>query len=80
MTNTIGQFIRMKREKKELSQTDISKRLKCHHQFISNWERGVSNPPPSMWNTLCKVLDIEKDELKRELLKRDKQKYEEILR
>jgi transcriptional regulator with XRE-family HTH domain len=37
------------------TQDSAAKKLKCNAQFISNWERGLSLPPPDMLAKLVKI-------------------------
>lgn len=56
-----GHFLTEKRVELELSQSELANELGYSSQAISNWERGLSYPPMQVWDSLCKIfnLDIE---------------------
>ncbi len=57
-------LVRIRREKKGVSQSEISRKLKyAHSQFISNFERGYSPLPIKKLNDIRKILGISKAEL-----------------
>lgn len=48
------------RQKKALSQRDISERLGYNTpQFVSNWERGLSAPPIESLNQISEILELD---------------------
>ena len=52
----LSKLLRSSREKKGLSQRAVADKLGYESsQFISNWERGVSQPP---MNTLLKLIEL----------------------
>lgn len=60
----LASFLREKREAAGLSQRDVADKL--HYttaQFISNWERGVSNPPVMTLKRLGDLYHISSEEL-----------------
>lgn len=61
---TLAQYLQENRTKAGLTQKDISKKLGyTSPQFISNWERGVSQPPLNVLHKLIKFYDLNRDEL-----------------
>ena len=59
----IGKFILENRKKKNLTQSELAKRLKVSNHTISNWENGKSMPSYELLIPLTKELDISITEL-----------------
>lgn len=63
-TTKLGAWLKDKRIAAGLSQETVSKKFGyTSSQFISNWERGVSMPPPSKVDELAKLYSINATEL-----------------
>ena len=63
-TITLPEFLQQSRANAGFTQKDISKKLGyTSPQFISNWERGVSQPPLNVIHKLIKLYSINRDEL-----------------
>ena len=62
----VGQFIREKRERLNLSQKALGQRFQpsVTTQFISNVERGVTPLPPTHVSMLAQALQIKEDEIR----------------
>jgi transcriptional regulator with XRE-family HTH domain len=59
------------RQKQNLKQKDVANILGYSSpQFISNWERGISFPPPKCFHVLAKTYNIKINILMQEYLKR----------
>lgn len=60
-------LLRSRRIKNNLTQFELTKKLKSkrkvHVQFVSNWERGICEPPEHCVNNLMKLLDIDQKTL-----------------
>jgi transcriptional regulator with XRE-family HTH domain len=57
--NKLAQFLKEKRTQSGLSQKDVATKLGYStSQFISNWERGVSQPPINTLRTLANMYKI----------------------
>lgn len=57
--NHLGRFLKQQRESVGMTQGELSKILGYSNpQFISNWERGLSSPPPKIMAKLVDALDI----------------------
>ena len=66
----LAQFLKQKRLVTGLSQKDIAEKLGYStSQFISNWERGVSQPPLHTLRRLSELYKINADEMFDVLLK-----------
>jgi transcriptional regulator with XRE-family HTH domain len=60
----LSEYLQTSRTKAGLTQKDISKKLGyTSPQFISNWERGISQPPLNVLHKLVKMYDLNRDEL-----------------
>lgn len=60
----LAQFLKEKRVKSGFSQKDVAVKLDYStSQFISNWERGVSQPPLNILRKLSQVYQINADEM-----------------
>ncbi len=60
----LGKFLKKWRNAVGLSQGDVSK--ECGYstsQFISNWERNKSKPPPEAWPVIIRKYKISQVEL-----------------
>lgn len=77
----IGQFIAKKRKERGLKQSDISMKLGVTDRSVSNWERGKNMPDLSLFQPLCKILDVSINELLNgeEIEQKDVGKYEETI-
>ena len=77
----IGDFIKRKRKEKGLTQTELAEKLGITNQAISKWERGKNCPDISLLKDLCKILNIDINELLsgKELDKVSKEDSEDIL-
>ena len=72
-SNLIGKFIKEHRAKMGLSQGDISKALGYKSpQFVSNWERGLAQPPLESLAALVRLLKLNENELMEVILSQTK--------
>jgi transcriptional regulator with XRE-family HTH domain len=59
-----GEYLKDKREKARLSQTEVSDSLGyTSPQFISNWERGLSKPPSDKLGGIVRLYKLDREEL-----------------
>lgn len=66
---TLGEYLKAKRLAAGLSQGDVAQKFGYSTpQFISNWERGESNPPISDIKKLAALYKIDAEELFETLL------------
>lgn len=62
--NTLAKFIKRKRIEACLTQAELATELGYSTpQFISNWERGLSQPPVDTLVVLAGLIKVNKDEL-----------------
>lgn len=62
--NMLSDFLKTKRISAGLSQKDVADRLGyTTPQFISNWERGVSQPPINVLKKLGEMYKVSAEEL-----------------
>ena len=59
----IGQYIAEKRKKQNLTQTALAEKLGVTDKSVSNWENGKNMPDLSLFNSICKELNITMNEL-----------------
>ncbi len=59
----IGKFIADMRKKKGLTQKEFAEKIGVTDKTVSRWENGHYLPDVSLFNELCKILDIEVTEL-----------------
>jgi|GEM_PF-832878 len=59
----IGKFIAKRRKIKKLTQSELGEKLGVSYKAVSKWETGVCLPDPSIYENLCNLLEITKDEL-----------------
>ena len=58
-----GERLRETRKKKQLSQTELSKRVKVHYTQIGRYERGESVPSSEVLSRLASVFETSSDYL-----------------
>ncbi len=59
----IGEVIKSRRQKKDLTQAELAERLKVTPQAVSRWEMGISYPDIAMVPKISEVLRVTADEL-----------------
>jgi len=59
----IGLFIAECRKKKNLTQEELGEKLGVSYKAVSKWENGICLPDPSLYEELCNIFNITKDEL-----------------
>lgn len=73
---SLGSYLRDKREKKGMTQTEVATALQVRPQFVSNWERGLSAPPLRLMKKIIQAYGIPKNEAVRVLV----QEYEAYIK
>lgn len=67
--NKLAKFLKEKRTLASLSQKDVATKLGYStSQFISNWERGISQPPIHTLRTLAQMYVVNPDQMFQVLL------------
>ena len=61
----IGNFIAQMRKEQGLTQKELGSRLNVSDRAVSKWERGLNLPDASLFEPLCRELDITLSELLR---------------
>ncbi|MGZ3744427.1 MAG: helix-turn-helix domain-containing protein [Pseudobdellovibrionaceae bacterium] len=62
----VGAFLKQKRIKCGLSQTELATSLGyATSRFVKNWERGASKPPIGKLRKICALLKMEREEFYR---------------
>jgi transcriptional regulator with XRE-family HTH domain len=65
----LAEFLKSRRSQVGLSQKDVAKSLGYStSQFVSNWERGISQPPVSVLRRLADLYKIDAEEMFKVLL------------
>lgn len=59
----VGKFILKLRLEKDMTQKELGDKLGVSYKAVSKWENGVCLPDASLYDDLCKVFGITKDEL-----------------
>ena len=67
LTISFGTNLRILREKRNLSQEDLARKLQISRQSISKWEQGISYPSILYLVPLTKILDCTLEELLKDL-------------
>lgn len=63
-SNKLAQFLKEKRTLSGLSQKDVATKLGYStSQFISNWERGISQPPINTLRTLAHMYNVSAEQM-----------------
>ena len=63
MQNTFGDFLKQKRQEKQLTQKELAKLLFVSDSAVSKWEKGVAHPDISLLPTLAQILEVTEHEL-----------------
>lgn len=53
----LGNYLKERRMALGMTQAKLSKKLKVHTQFVSNWERGQCAPPSQCFQLALDVLE-----------------------
>jgi transcriptional regulator with XRE-family HTH domain len=65
----LAEFLKDKRVAAGLTQSAVAEKLGYSSpQFISNWERGLANPPVFILRNLTKIYKVSADEMFKRLL------------
>ena len=67
MTISFGTNLRTLREKRNLSQENLARKLQISRQSISKWEQGISYPSILYLVPLTKIFDCTLEELLKDL-------------
>lgn len=59
----LGMYLKERRLAVGLTQAELSKKLKVHVQFVSNWERGACAPPSHCFQQALEVLEVDRDKV-----------------
>jgi len=77
----ISQLLKTHRTGKRIHQKELARELGyTSPQFVSNWERGISEPPLKDAKKICGLLGISEKKYKQILIKRYKDKVEEAFK
>lgn len=63
MGNSFGEFLKLKRQEKNLTQKQLAKKLFVSESTVSKWEKNAANPDISMLPKLCELLGVSEHEL-----------------
>ena len=63
MGNSFGEFFKLKRQEKNLTQKQLAKKLFVSESTVSKWEKNAANPDISMLPKLCELLGVSEHEL-----------------
>jgi transcriptional regulator with XRE-family HTH domain len=75
--NKFGSFLKNMRERRDVTQADLARKLGFGtSQFISNWERGICEPPMYAIPIIAEYLAIPKRKMVSELLELTKSSLE----
>jgi len=79
--NKLAQFLKEKRSQSGLSQKDVAMKLGYStSQFISNWERGISQPPIHTLRTLAQMYNVSAEQMFNVLLENTMVQVQEDLK
>lgn len=59
----LGELLQKARLKAGLTQEYVARQLGYTHQFISNWERGISGPPCRLLRKIASIYGISASDL-----------------
>ncbi len=76
----LSKFLKEHREKSGLTQSELADKLGyTNAQFVSNWERGLSAPPPKTISELVQILDLNQNALMKIILDDQKEFWQKQL-
>jgi transcriptional regulator with XRE-family HTH domain len=68
-TASLSEFLKEKRASSGFTQSEVASKLGYSSpQFVSNWERGLANPPIPILRELTKLYKVSADEMFRRLM------------
>lgn len=63
-SKAVSAYFKAKREERGLTQEELSRFLGyTTKQIVSNWERGVCSPPLNKLYEICKILNLNQEEV-----------------
>lgn len=81
MKSKLSDYLKEKRQASNLTQAEVAHKMGYSSpQFVSNWERGVSNPPIETLKELARLYSASIDEIYEILLKSSIEEVERNLR
>lgn len=63
MKNTFGEFLKLKRKEKNITQKELATALFVSESAVSKWEKNVAHPDITLLPKLSKILDVTEHEL-----------------
>ncbi len=63
MENGFGEFLKQKRQDKNLTQKDLAKKLFISESAISKWEKNIARPDITLLPKLSEILEVSEHEL-----------------
>ncbi len=63
MENNFGNFLKQKRQEKNLTQKDLAKKLFVSESAVSKWEKNIAHPDITLLPTLSDILGVTEHEL-----------------
>lgn len=73
----LGMYLKERRLSASLTQAELSKSLKVHVQFVSNWERGQRAPPAHCFQQALDILEADRNKVVKLMVLDSKQTIEE---
>lgn len=75
-SENLAYFLKTRRMKLGLSQNDVAEKLGyASAQFVSNWERGLSQPPAKKVEQVAKIYKVSKEKIVDLLLQEKRLKF-----
>ncbi len=69
----LGKYLRIKRDESELTQQGLAQKLGgMNTQFVSNWERGLCAPPSHAFESVIRILKLDRKIIVDEMMKDSK--------
>lgn len=63
MEKSFGEFLKQKRQEKNLTQKDLAKKLFVSESAVSKWEKNVAHPDITLLPNISKILEVTEHEL-----------------
>lgn len=73
----LGVYLKEKRVSAGFTQAELSKALKVHVQFVSNWERGQCAPPSHCFQEALDLLNADRKKVVKLMVQDSKRIIEE---
>lgn len=73
----LAKYLQERRLALGFTQAALSKKLKVHVQYVSNWERGMCIPPTHSFDKVLEILKVDREQVVKAMVLDSKVQIEE---